>query len=240
VTLSTPSASAVSVHYGTASGTAISGSDFTGVSGTLTFPASATSRFVAVAVAGDTTFETNETFTLKLSSAVGATIWRTTGVGTIANDDPGLCGAKTTAPTRYDHVIWIVFENADYGDIIGKSTMPYVNHLATKCGSATQMFAEQHPSAPNYIAMVSGSTQGQPDDSNPAFQYSANNLFHQVQARGQQWRNYSESMPSNCRTSDYTAPSETGPIFTAHHEPAPYFKLNQTACASGWCRWATV
>src|SRR6186713_1213501 len=49
VTLSTPSTSTVSVHYATASGTA-SGSDFTATSGTLTFAAGMTSRFVAVTV----------------------------------------------------------------------------------------------------------------------------------------------------------------------------------------------
>src|SRR5438128_8576287 len=46
VTLSAPSTSTVSVHYATASGTATSGSDFTAASGTLSFAAGATTRFV--------------------------------------------------------------------------------------------------------------------------------------------------------------------------------------------------
>src|SRR5438876_1037160 len=87
VTLSAPSTSTVSVHYATASGTATAGSDFTGMSATLSFPAGVTSLPVPVTVNGDTTFEPSETFTVTLSAPVGATIARGAGVGTIINDD---------------------------------------------------------------------------------------------------------------------------------------------------------
>jgi hypothetical protein len=87
VTLSTPSTSTVSVHYATASGTA-SGSDFTAASGTLTFAAGVTSRFVVVTVQGDPTVEATEVFTVQLSTPTGATIGWATGTGIIGNDDP--------------------------------------------------------------------------------------------------------------------------------------------------------
>ena len=90
VTLSAPSTSTVSVHYATASGTATSGSDFTAASGTLSFSAGATTRFVPVTIASDTTIEPSELFTVKLSSPTGATLGQATGYGLINNDDPSV------------------------------------------------------------------------------------------------------------------------------------------------------
>ena len=68
ITLSVASAQTVTVDYATASGTATSGTDFTAVSGTLTFAAGTDSQTVSVATTNDSTDEENETFTLTLSS----------------------------------------------------------------------------------------------------------------------------------------------------------------------------
>ena len=54
---------------------------------TLTFGPGETTKQVTVLVNGDTTYETDETFTVHLSNAVNATISDATGVGTILNDD---------------------------------------------------------------------------------------------------------------------------------------------------------
>jgi hypothetical protein len=75
------------VNYATVAGTAALGADVTATSGTLTFLTGETSKTVAVTVVGETLFEANETFTLVLSSPVGATIAAGTGTGTITNDD---------------------------------------------------------------------------------------------------------------------------------------------------------
>ncbi|MGE5435508.1 MAG: phosphoesterase, partial [Candidatus Doudnabacteria bacterium] len=64
------------------------------------------------------------------------------------------------ARRRYRHVVWIVFENKQYSQIIGSPNAPYINKVANQCGLATNFYAEAHPSLPNYIAMTSGSTQG--------------------------------------------------------------------------------
>ncbi|MCS7469113.1 GEVED domain-containing protein [Stieleria sp. ICT_E10.1] len=86
VSLSKPSGVPVTVQYTTADGTAKSG-DYTPVSGTLTFPPGVTSRTITVPTHDDATFESDETFQLTLSNAVGATIVDDTGVATILNDD---------------------------------------------------------------------------------------------------------------------------------------------------------
>jgi urease beta subunit len=88
VSLSPASAQTVTVNYATAPGTATAGSDYTTTSGTLTFSPGQTSRTVTVPVLGDTTYEPNETFTVNLSGAAGASIAGGSGTGTILNDDP--------------------------------------------------------------------------------------------------------------------------------------------------------
>jgi hypothetical protein len=101
VSLSSASNQTVTVNYATANGTASSGSDYTSASGTLTFPAGNTSQPVQVSIIGDTTPETNETFVVNLSGAVGATIARAQGTGTIIDNDTGTItvSAPNTAVT---------------------------------------------------------------------------------------------------------------------------------------------
>ena len=87
VTLSQAATGPVSVGYTTGNGTGIAGQDYASVVGTLTFAAGETAKTVNVDILGDTLVETNETFTLSLSSPTGATIARGQATGTIVNDD---------------------------------------------------------------------------------------------------------------------------------------------------------
>ncbi len=87
VSLSAASGQTVSVSYATANGTATAGSDYVASSGTLTFSPGVTARSVAVTVNGDTAVESDETFSVGLSSPTNASIARGTGTGTIVNDD---------------------------------------------------------------------------------------------------------------------------------------------------------
>jgi hypothetical protein len=87
VSLSAPSGLPVNVAYATAAGTATAGADFTPTSGTLAFAPGTTSLTVSVPVLGDVLDEADETFTVGLSSASGATIADGQGVATIRDDD---------------------------------------------------------------------------------------------------------------------------------------------------------
>ena len=95
VTLSNQNANeAVTVIYATADGTATTAdNDYTTASATLTFAATATpsstplTQTISVIVKGDTKVEPNETFTVNLSNATNAAILKTSGTGTITNDD---------------------------------------------------------------------------------------------------------------------------------------------------------
>ena len=87
VSLSSAAASPVTVNFTTANGTAVAGSDYVAQSGTLTFAAGETQKTIQIATIGDAVFEANESFSLVLSSASGATVADATGIGTIVNDD---------------------------------------------------------------------------------------------------------------------------------------------------------
>lgn len=95
VTLSGTPIAAVSVHYATANGTtnpATAGSDYTSTSGNLTFAGGASgsdlSQTITVPIIGDDTPESDETFTVTLSAASGATLSAAkTATETIVNDD---------------------------------------------------------------------------------------------------------------------------------------------------------
>jgi hypothetical protein len=87
VTLAGSVSEAVSVHYATANGTAQKKSDYSATSGTLTFQPGQTSRTISVSIKGDRKRESNETFTVRLSNAVGATVADGVATVTILNDD---------------------------------------------------------------------------------------------------------------------------------------------------------
>jgi hypothetical protein len=87
VSLSAAAAGAVTVNFATAGGTATAGSDYTTSNGTLTFAPGEMSKSVDVAIAGDTLVEPDETFTVDLSSASGATLADNSARGFIVDDD---------------------------------------------------------------------------------------------------------------------------------------------------------
>jgi chitodextrinase len=125
--------------------------------------------------------------------------------------------------TGIQHVVWVVMENHSYSQIIGNTTSaPYINSLALQYGNLTNMFAESHPSLPNYIAMTSGSTQGITDDSGPSSHLlNVANIFTQL---GTGSRALEESMPSNCDKSD-------SGDYAVRHDPAVYY-TNFTQCST--------
>src|SRR6266481_2452221 len=68
-----------------------------------------------------------------------------------------LCAAVTRAQVpRFDHVFIVVEENQDFSCVIGNSTMPFLNGLATKYGVATSYYANGHPSISNYFVLTTG------------------------------------------------------------------------------------
>ena len=72
-------------------------------SGTVSFAAGETSQTITVLVAGDSTVEPDEGFTVTLDNATGATIATATAAGTIQNDDASLSIAAAAAVQAEGH-----------------------------------------------------------------------------------------------------------------------------------------
>jgi hypothetical protein len=88
VKLSQAAITAVSFDAATANGSAVAGSDYVARSlHAVMIPAGTLSKTVAVTLNGDSTFEPDETFTMTLSHAVGASVADGQATGTIKNDD---------------------------------------------------------------------------------------------------------------------------------------------------------
>ncbi len=87
ISLSTTTASQVTVNWATSGGTATSGVDFLAGGGTATFPPHTLIQTVTVLVVGDLEPEIDEGYTVELSSPVNAAIGDGSGAGTIIDDD---------------------------------------------------------------------------------------------------------------------------------------------------------
>jgi hypothetical protein len=91
VTLSAASTSNVTVSYATEAGTAVPGVDYLPVSGELVFAPGTTSRAISVPILGDTVYEGDETFSVRLRGSTFALVDDAEAAGTILNDDaPGI------------------------------------------------------------------------------------------------------------------------------------------------------
>ncbi len=76
-----------SVDYSTSAGTATEGVDYQAASDTVQIPGGTSQVTIDVEVVGDADVETDETFTVTLSSPINATISQATATGTIRDDD---------------------------------------------------------------------------------------------------------------------------------------------------------
>jgi hypothetical protein len=103
VTLDSASTSPVSVNYATANGTAVAGTDYTQTSGTLTFPAGATSEAINVPITTVATSGPTKTFTMSLSSPINATISRGQATGNILNRVTKFFVADGGTPKTYEY-----------------------------------------------------------------------------------------------------------------------------------------
>jgi len=87
VVLSHPSGSDVTGSYTTVDGTAMGGADYRATSGAFRIPAGSTSVTVTVEILGDTEFEEDESFTLRLESVDGADLENAEARGRIVDND---------------------------------------------------------------------------------------------------------------------------------------------------------
>lgn len=127
-------------------------------------------------------------------------------------------------PSQYDHVVLVMMENTKYGDVIGNTTdCPYINSLLSKGASLANMRAISHPSLPNYLALISGDTQGHDGDDNNVDRVhliTNANIIDSLEAKGLSSAGYMEDMPIDWYTKLQSG--DTG-NYVEHHNPFVYF-----------------
>jgi len=106
-------------------------------------------------------------------------------------------GAATVAEPqdrpRVERVMVVVLENADYEVA---RTQPFLAKLGREGGLLRQSFAVAHPSQPNYLALIAGSTYGV--DSNAIVTPDVPHLGDLLEAKGRTWKVYAEGYPGGC------------------------------------------
>ncbi len=104
---------------------------------------------------------------------------------------------------RYDHVFLFYFENQDVRAIVGdRRQAPYYNRLLSQGSELGQMYAEEHPSDGNYLALEGGSTFGipltDPLEINSQYTIHAANIGDRIDAAGETWKDYQQSSAGPC------------------------------------------
>jgi len=113
--------------------------------------------------------------------------------GSSSRPNPAPTPGPATFPS-FSHVFLVVEENHSFTDVIGNSSMPYLNSLASKYGLAKQYFANAHPSIPNYLMLTTG--QMETFDDNFSGTIGDDNVVRELVSAGKTWKTYQESIPS--------------------------------------------
>jgi acid phosphatase len=136
-------------------------------------------------------------------------------------------GGGSGGVPQFTHVFIVMEENHSYSQVIGNSSMPYLNGLATSYGLATQYYADAHPSLPNYFELTVGeglSITGLQGDSYNGV-VTQDNVVRALTAAGKTWKSYAESLPSV----GYLG-GDSG-AYLQHHNPFVYFSDVQGSTA---------
>ncbi len=112
----------------------------------------------------------------------------------------------------------LVLENHSYEEVIGNPAAPNLNALAQHYGLATHAYAYAHPSLPNYLDLVAGSSFGIASDCTDCNLAGHTSVADQLRPHGSGWAAYMEDMPSPCFTGATVDDS-----YGKKHNPFMYF-----------------
>ena len=169
-------------------------------------------------------------FTVALAVPAAARLVRRGDITMLATPPPG----SFLPVPAFSHAYVIVLENKAYERIVGNSEAPYLNDLVARFGLSQSYQAVAHPSQPNYLALVSGSTQGLRD--NVPHDVTAPTVFDQLERSGRTWRVYAENVPDGCFTGATATDGRDGlGTYARKHNPAISFTAisgSATRCAN--------
>jgi phosphatidylinositol-3-phosphatase len=110
----------------------------------------------------------------------------------------------------------IVLENREFDEVVGSEEAPYLNALIERGALATRFYGLLHPSLPNYLALLGGSTFGIADNCTDCLARGPN-LVTQMSSAGLPWRAYMGGMPQPC------FPGAAAGEYVKRHNPFMYF-----------------
>jgi phosphatidylinositol-3-phosphatase len=164
-----------------------------------------------------------------IPSSIPSVILTPTPVPSIETATSAPSQTPTAAPEllvpNFGHIVIIMFENKEFGSVIGNPQMPTYNKLAREYTLLTQYYAIRHPSLPNYIALMGGDTFGISRNCNDCF-IDAPSLPDLIEASGRSWKTYQEDMPEPCFLGSKN-------LYAQKHNPFVYFdpiRLNAERC----------
>lgn len=171
VYLSEPHGNSVTVDYRTADSTAAAGSDYTAVSGKLTFTKNELTKTIPIPVRGDRAMESDESFVVNLTNSKAARIADGQGVVTINDNEPRVSitsagiyeGNDSTTQMSftvslryaYDQDVTVDFATADGSAVAGEDYVAKSDTLTILKGDLTQTI----------LVEVKGDATAEPDES---------------------------------------------------------------------------
>lgn len=116
----------------------------------------------------------------------------------------------------FDRAVVVVFENKDFAQVIGSADAPTFNRLAGRYALLADYRGVAHPSLPNYLALVSGSTHGITSDCTSC-RVAGLSLADTLERAGKTWKTYAEGLPRAGFTGPWAG------RYAKKHDPFLYF-----------------
>jgi hypothetical protein len=129
------------------------------------------------------------------------------------------CTASAAEPRvpAFERIVVVFFENKESARVLGHPQGRTFAAYAARHANITRYYGVTHPSLPNYIAFVSGSTQGIRTNCTSCV-VSARSLADTIEASGRAWKTYAEGLPY---------PGYLGAVrgrYAKKHNPFAYFR----------------
>src|SRR4051794_29609342 len=178
----------------------------------------------------DPTWQTRRVGRLRFAScalALGALLVLSAACGSRGTPRPASPPAARSGSARpaaaVTKLLVFVVENHSLDQM--RSGMPYSYGLARSYGYATEYRAVAHPSLPDYLAIIGGSTFGAGSDVPPsAHEVHGHSVFGQALAAGKTATVYAEGMGGTCATEN------GGDKYAVRHNAWAYFVDERMAC----------